>query len=192
MERVILARHGESEFSARALVNGDAAAGVRLTERGREEARRLGAEVASDGIDLAVVSEFARTAETAELALEGRDVPWIVVPDLNDPRVGEFEGGPLAAYREWAWAHGSRDEPPGAGESRWAVLGRYARGFRTVLERPERVALVVVHALPVAYALAPPAPRMGMVEHAVPYRLDAGELREAVERIEAWCAEPSW
>ena len=102
MESVILARHGESVFSARQLVNGDVGVSGPLTERGEEEARALGRAIADDSIDLCVTSEFERTRQTADLALEGRHVPRLVVPDLNDPRYGRFEGGALDA-EDVAW-----------------------------------------------------------------------------------------
>ena len=86
MDSVILARHGESVFSARHLVNGDAAVAGPLTERGEEEARELGRAIAADRIELCVTSEFERTQQTANVALEGRDVPRLVVAELNDPR----------------------------------------------------------------------------------------------------------
>ena len=197
MERAILVRHGESEFSASGLVNGDAGVACPLTSRGVEQARRLGRELAEEEIDVCVTTEFERTRETAEIALEGRAVPRVVVPELNDPRYGRYEGGPLAEYLEWAHRHGSGDVPPGDGERRDAIARRYAAGYRKVLERPERVALVVAHSLPVAYivmALAgrDPAPEADLVEHTKPYRVTHEELERAVERIEAWCAAPTW
>lgn len=194
MERAVLARHGESEFSARGLVSGDLAVSCPLTARGREEARLLGETLAGEPIGLCVTSEFERTRQTAELALAGRDVPVLVVPELNDPDYGAFEGGSLDEYREWARSHGSRDEPPGGGESRLDIVGRYARGFRIVLDRPERTILVAVHSLPISYVLAgeAPAPRVPLVEHARPYPVTADELRAAVERMEEWVAEPTW
>ena len=194
MELAILARHGESEFSARALVNGDIGVACPLTERGRDEARILGELLTGEKIDLCVTSEFERARETADVALAGRDVPRLVLPELNDPNYGEFEGALLEDYRAWAWSHGSADEPPGGGESRLAIVGRYARAFRIVLDRPERTVLVVSHALPVAYVLAgePPTPRVPVVDHAKPYRVSPRELRAAVERLEEWCAAPSW
>ena len=197
MERAILARHGESEFSARRYVNGDVTVAVALTEQGVEEAQLLAAEIARDEIDLCATSEFERTKQTADIALGGRDVPRVVIPELNDPRYGEYEGGPLDAYLEWAHAHGSREVPPGDGEARHAIAGRYAAGFRKVLERPERTVLVVAHSLPLAYVLMSlegdgPAPKARLIEHAKAYRLTAEELERAVERIEAWCAAPTW
>lgn len=192
MERAILARHGESEFSARGLVSGDLAVSCPLTPQGEEEARLLGETLADEAIDLCVTSEFERTRQTAELALAGRNVPMLVVPELNDPFYGEFEGKGLDAYREWAWSHGSRDEPAGGGESRLSIVARYVLGFRAILGRPEEAVLVVAHSLPIAYVLHEPRQRMPMVKHARPHRLRGGELRAAVDRMEAWCAAPTW
>jgi broad specificity phosphatase PhoE len=197
MERAILARHGESEYSSRLLVSGIPASPVRLTARGRDEAARLGAELVDDRIDLCVVSEFLRTQETADIALAGRDIPRLVIRDLNDPNYGEFEGRALDDYRFWAAGRRSSEEPPGAGESRVAIVSRYARGFRRVLGRPETTVLVVGHSLPIAYVLAAvrgddPAPIVPLVEHATAYRLAAADLERAVGRLDAWSAAPTW
>jgi probable phosphoglycerate mutase len=194
VELAVLARHGESEFSARGLVNGVVGVGCPLTSRGEEEARLLGRALADEAIDLCVVSEFERTRQTADVALAGRDVPRLVAPELNDPQYGAFEGGPLEEYRTWARSHGSSEHPPGGGESRRAIVERYARGFRRLLDRPEPTVLAVIHSLPIAYALSGEAPSriLPLVEHAVAHRLSAGELLEAVERLEEWIAEPSW
>jgi broad specificity phosphatase PhoE len=88
MERLILARHGQTDWNVRRLLNGDPAARVVLTPQGREEARRLGEELAGDAIDLCVVTPLARTHETADEALRGRDVPRMVVEELADPLYG--------------------------------------------------------------------------------------------------------
>ena len=197
MVTAILSRHGESHGSVRGLVNGDPRAAVGLTRAGEEQALALGRELQGEPLDLCVVSEFPRTRQTAELALDGRPVRIEVWPELNDPRYGEFEGGALDRYREWAWTHGSTDTAPGGGESRHGIVGRYAAGFRRLAERPERTVLVVAHSLPLAYMLAAvrgeePAPRIDLVEYARPYRLTQQELRAAVEQLEAWCADPTW
>jgi 2,3-bisphosphoglycerate-dependent phosphoglycerate mutase len=195
VERAILVRHGESEFSARRAVSGDPAAACPLTADGRVQASALAPEITHDGPDLCITSEFARTQETADLILAGRGVPRLVVPDLNDPRAGAFEGRPLDDYVAWAHSHGPLDEPPGGGESRAAIVSRYARGFRTVLERPEATILVVIHSLPIAYVRAAaegrdPTAAMGLVPYCEAYRLTRGELEEAVSRLERWAVRP--
>jgi probable phosphoglycerate mutase len=197
MHTAILARHGESEMNTRDALNGSADAAVRLTPAGEEQARRLGAALAAEPIGFCATSALARARQTAELALAGRDILTEAWPELNDPGYGAFEGGPFLAYREWAWAHGSADVPPGDGESRHAVVTRYAEAFRRVLDRREDVVLVVAHSLPLAYILgaidgAAPARRMQLVDYATPHRLDAPALSDAVARLEAWCAAPTW
>lgn len=196
MERLILARHGETDWNTRELLNGDPAVDVHLTEKGREEARRLGDGLAGEPVDLCVTSGFPRTVETAELALAGRTVPRLDVADLGDPDYGDFEGRAIEDYRAWASANPS-SAAPGRGESRQAIVTRYVRGFRLLLARPEPTILAVLHSLPVGYALAAregqaPAPRVPLVANARPYRFTRAELECAVELLEGWCASPTW
>ncbi len=197
MESAILVRHGESVFSERGLVNGLVGVRCPLSARGVAQADRLAAELAGEEIDRCATSELGRTRETADLVLAGRAVPRIVLPELNDPLYGRYEGGPLASYLEWALASDSAAEPPGGGEARRAIVSRYAAGFRKLLARPERIALIVTHSLPIAYLLLAvsgrdPAPRVPLVEYATAHRLTGDELERAVARLEAWCAAPSW
>ncbi len=197
MESAILVRHGESDFSARGLENGRIDVRCPLSERGAAQARALAAELAGEEIDLCATSEFERTRETADLVLAAKTVPRIVLPELNDPVYGRYEGGPLASYLEWALANDSAAEPPGGGEARRAIVARYAGGFRQLLARPERVVLVVTHSLPIAYLLLAvsgrdPAPRVPLVEYATAQRLTHDELERGVARLEAWCAAPTW
>lgn len=197
MERVVLARHGESERSVDGITNGDPAVRVLLTATGREEARNLGRELAGDPIDLCVTSEFERAEETADLALEGRDVPRLVLADLNDIGFGEFEGRPLTDYRAWAHAHRPEDICPGGGESRVQTVARYVHGYRAILARPEETILLMAHGLPVRYVLdavegRDPAPRVEQIPYAEPFRLTRAELERAVERLASWVRTPAW
>jgi 2,3-bisphosphoglycerate-dependent phosphoglycerate mutase len=195
VERAIFVRHGESEYSARELVNGDPSVVVGLTEGGKQQARWLYDRLASEPIDLCVVTEFGRTRETADAALGDRPVPRIVVRDLNDPFYGAFEGKPLKEYRKWAGTHGPLDVPPGGGEARVAIADRYARAFRFLLERDDDTILVVCHSLPIAFALAAadgrrPSAKMPLVTPAEPHILYEDSLRQAAERIEDWVQDP--
>lgn len=197
MERALLVRHGESVFSARGLATGRVDVHCPLSERGAAQARALAEDIAGEDIDLCVTSELERTRETADIALAGRRVRRLVLPELNDPLYGRYESGPLDAYLEWALANDSATEPPGGGERRQALVARYAAGFRRIVERPERAILVVTHSLPIAYILMAlagrdPAPRVPLVEYAKVYAISAHELAQAVAGLEAWCAAPSW
>lgn len=196
MKRLLVARHGESEFSLKQLVNGDPGVACPLTEAGRAQARALGEALAAEPIDLCAVTEFERVRETAQLALAGREVPFVVVPELNDPRYGEFEGGQLAAYREWVWERGPLDAPAG-GEHRGELALRYAKGFRMLLARPEETILLVAHSLPIAYlrdAAAGQAPRsrIDMVDYAELLELDRSGVERALTVLEDWAAAPTF
>jgi broad specificity phosphatase PhoE len=197
MDEVILARHGESELSVVGTVNGDPAVACALTDLGEQQARRLGERLADVEIDLCVTSEFERVRQTADLALAGRDVPRLALPELNDVRFGRFEGGTLANYREWAGANEPTVEAPGGGESRAATVQRYAAGYRKILARPERTVLVVAHGLPIRYVLnaladEDPVPLVEQVAYAEPYRVPREDLERAVDRLEHWAAQPAW
>ena len=196
MDSVLLARHGESVRSVDGRVNGDPRVPAGLTAAGRAQAQALGELFAGRPVDLAVTSAFPRTIETADIALAGRDVPRLVLDDLNDLVFGSFENASLAEYRAWVRAHGPEDAPPG-GESRAASVRRWVRGFRTVLERPERTVLVVSHGMPIRYLLAAadgaaPTALAEELGYAEPHELGAAELARALGTLAAWCAAPAW
>ena len=185
----VIARHGESVLNLERRVNGDPSRRVDLTERGREESRQLGTQVANIPLDVCVHTRFTRTRETAEIALAGRDVPFAVEPLLDDIDVGDFDGAPLEEYRAWKHGH-PRHVPFPGGESLDDAARRYAAGFRRLLERPEATVLVVCHEIPLRYALngavgsdSLDGPAHELV-NAVPYLFDEDGLERAVTGIE--------
>src|ERR687896_1028854 len=189
MRLFVVARHAESVLNTERRVNGDPSRRVDLTERGREEARQLGTQVANIPLDVCVHTRFSRTRETAEIALTGRDVPLAVEPLLDDIDVGDFDGAPLAEYRAWKYGH-PRDVPFPGGESLDDAARRYAAGFRRPLERPEGSMLAVCHEIPLRYALngavgsdSLDGPAHELV-NAVPYLFDEAGLERAVAGIE--------
>jgi probable phosphoglycerate mutase len=197
VERAILTRHAESVFNVVDVANGDVDQPGGLTPLGREQAAALGEALRGERIDLCVTSEFERARATADEALAGRDLPRVVLPALNDPLLGPYEGKPLEAYRAWAWANPSSSAPGDGGESRVAIVERYARAFRDLLARPEGAILVVAHSLPVAYALGArngqaPSARVPFAGNAVPHPFTAAELERAVRVLEGWLAAPDW
>ena len=196
MRELWAARHGESEFSLAQRVNGDPGIACPLTPAGREQARALGERLAEVAIGLCAVTEFERVRQTAELALAGRRVPFLVVPELNDPRYGAFEGGPLDAYREWVWGRGPLEAPDG-GEHRGELAARYARGLRVLLGRPEETVLLVAHSLPLAYLRdaaegRAPRSRTDQVVYAEAFRLGADGVERAADVLEAWAEAPAF
>ena len=120
---VILLRHGQSDWNEKNLFTGWV--DVRLTDKGREEARRGGELLRERGLlpDVLYTSLLTRAIETADLALLAADRAWIpVVRDwrLNERHYGDLQGKDkaqtLAEYGEeqfMLWRR-SFDVPPPA------------------------------------------------------------------------------
>ncbi len=173
------------------MTNGNPATPGGLTATGREQARELGRLLVHEPVDLCITTDFQRVQETASLALAGRTVPTLVLPDLNDLRFGALEERPLEEYRAWVREHGVRACLPGGGESQAAAARRYCAGFRTLLSRPEQTILVVTHGFPICFVLRAvlgedPVPGARQPEHATPYPLPGTALALAVHRLENW------
>jgi broad specificity phosphatase PhoE len=188
MRLFVLARHAESTLNHENRINGDPLVQADLTEVGQAQARLLGQELSALPIDLCVYSRFDRTRVTAELALEGRAVPALEGPLLDDVDVGKLEGWTLDDYRAWKRAH-TRSEPFPGGESLDGAARRYAHAFRRLLERPEQVIFVVAHEIPIRYALNAAANSGELdapvhdVPNATPHLFDDSSLEAAASRI---------
>jgi broad specificity phosphatase PhoE/ribonuclease HI len=154
--RLLLVRHGETEFTARRLYSGrgDAA----LTDRGLAQARAVAARVGP--VAAVVTSPLSRCARTAELIAEAAGgVPVRVDPDLVECDFGKWEGLSFAQVSErWPeemrkWLASPAVAPPD-GESFDEVAVRVSRAVERVRsECPgERVA-VVSHVSPIKLVL---------------------------------------
>jgi broad specificity phosphatase PhoE len=189
MRLYVIARHAESTLNHERRVNGDPSVPVPLTEQGREEARQLGIQIANVPLDACVHTRFARTRETAEVALAGRDVPFLVEPLLDDIDVGDLDLAPVDEYRTWKRSH-TRSEPFPGGESLDDAADRYARAWATLLELPHAVVFVVCHEIPLRYALNGAGGSDSLdgpvheLRNAAPYLFSEGDLERAVTGIE--------
>jgi probable phosphoglycerate mutase len=184
----VLSRHSQSVLNVQRLVNGDPTLDVPLTPEGEQAARALGHTVANVPIGVCVHTRFPRTRETARIALDGRDVPFVEEALFDDIYVGELEGKTIDDYRAWKAAHTRRDRFPG-GESLDEAAGRYAAGFRALLARPERTIFVVCHEIPIRYAVNAAGgsddldgPEHG-IPNATPFLFDEAALGRAAARI---------
>ena len=188
MRLFLLVRHGQSLFNVDDVVNGDPSLDRGLSKQGIEEAERLAGELAALPLDLVVVSPFPRAVQTANIALDARDVPHLVDEELGDVRIGELEGASLDAYRD-APAHSNRKERFPGGESLDEAALRYAGACERLLARDEPVTLVVCHEIPVRYVVNAAAGSdelngpLRYVANATPYLFDEVSLRRAVDRI---------
>lgn len=149
-----LIRHGRTTFNNLGLVNGDPQVPVELDDVGREQCRVAGQSLAGRHFDLAIRTRFQRTGQSLALILDGRNVPIVEYPQFDDVRLGEFESGPVDAYRAWRHSHTPDDPPPGEGESRVGALYRYTRAYERMLAEDEADAiLAVIHDVPIRFML---------------------------------------
>ncbi len=148
MRRILLARHGETEWNALGRLQGHT--DIPLNEVGRAQARALAASVAAAGIAAVVTSDLARARETGEIvaAALGLGAPAID-PDLRERRFGEFEGLTRdecaerhpEAWRAWQARIGG---PPGA-EPRERAIERVAAALSRLAAAGGGPLLVVTH-----------------------------------------------
>lgn len=150
--RLILVRHGESEWNALGRVQGQA--DPPLHPRGREEARRAAPLVRALEPREAVTSDLRRAVETAALLVEDArpDPRWreCAMGDWTGRSAAELyaePGGHFTAWRE------GRADPPG-GESWDEVCARVADAARDLRASGAERVLVVTHGGPVRAACA--------------------------------------
>jgi probable phosphoglycerate mutase len=123
MSEIVVVRHGETEWSAASRHTSHT--DLPLTERGRERARALAAQLATREFALVLCSPLLRARETCELAGFGEVAE--ICADLHEWDYGEYEGLTTPQIREsnpgWSlW----RDGCPG-GEFPWRVKERADR-----------------------------------------------------------------
>ena len=153
----VFARHAESAANVGHVLSTDPSRPVALTERGRAQARALGAQLANVPIDLAVSSRLLRTRETVSIALDGRRVPVLTEPGLDEIQAGDLDGRPMEAYWDWVGQHTAADRLP-HGERVDDALRRYGGALRRLLARAGSVTLVVTHELALRHVAGAAAP----------------------------------
>jgi probable phosphoglycerate mutase len=92
---VLLIRHGESQpaVEGRSFDLVDGHGDPALSSEGREQAARVCARLAGEGVDAIYVSKLRRTAETAAALAAALDLRMVVDPDLHEVFLGDWEGG---------------------------------------------------------------------------------------------------
>lgn len=151
MTRIILTRHGETDWNVQHRIQGST--DVPLNENGMEQARRLAARLSGVDIHAAYSSDYQRAENTARIVLEPHNgLPLYLSEDLRERSWGDLEG---LQWDEIQKKHpdavrgvtsGSLDFAPPNGESKKTVINRIMRIMgRIVRMHPEHTVLVVTH-----------------------------------------------
>ena len=159
MGTVLLVRHGETTWNREGRVQGWAP--TPLTERGREQARTLGAHLADDGVDRVVASDLRRAAETARFVGRATDAPLAFDRGWRERGFGVyqgldyralFEGHPEFALSEVGYAAATAE--PEGGESLLAARERVLDALdRLVADLDGETVAVVTHGGPIRMVL---------------------------------------
>ncbi|MFB9950604.1 histidine phosphatase family protein [Rhizobium puerariae] len=144
MKRILLVRHGESEWNALRRLQGQADIG--LSERGERQAHALRSMVATYRPDLVLASDLKRAVHTAELL----GFPNAIrEPLLREQDVGVWTGIEIAhlmdetpeAYADWR----AGTFVPENGESWGDFRTRIATATEKALSAPAKTVLIVCH-----------------------------------------------
>lgn len=148
--RLYYLRHGQTTWNA----DGNRYAGasdVPLTEIGIEQARQGAALIRDIEFDAVFCSGMSRALETAKLALDGRDVPIVQDPRLNEMSYGSWEGKTHAEIlaepdNQWqGWVTDPDAHRPGkSGELASELVARVTAFLFDVMQ-PGRTVLAVAH-----------------------------------------------
>jgi broad specificity phosphatase PhoE len=90
MTRVLLIRHAAVELAGNII--GGRSTGIRLSECGREQARRLVMTLRSERIRSIYASPRERARETAQAIAEERRIPVEIAPELDEIDYGDWTG----------------------------------------------------------------------------------------------------
>ncbi|MGZ3424358.1 MAG: histidine phosphatase family protein [Polyangiales bacterium] len=172
MKRLLLVRHGETEWNRQGRFQGHT--DIELNEEGRAQARSLAARLLGKDIVAVASSDLRRAHETAKILAEPLSLPVAAVdPDLRERSYGAFEGLTreecMERYPE-AW---KAAEAPGA-EPRHLVTTRLARSVTRLLDAHGRAharIVIVSHGGAIRQFLhgaigiaVPPIPNLGVYE----------------------------
>lgn len=83
-------RHGKTDWNVAYRLQGGT--DIPLNEEGREMAREAAEKYRDVHLDICFVSPLVRARETAQLLLEGREIPVVVDQRLREMSFGEYEG----------------------------------------------------------------------------------------------------
>jgi broad specificity phosphatase PhoE len=141
MTRVLLIRHGETDWNAAGRWQGRAP--VPLNEVGMEQSRRLGRYLAAHSarIDVLYSSDLKRAMQTAAAVAVPQGLTVLPEPGLREVDLGDWQGLTRAEAEAWdgeryaAYLAARGSSPPPNGESWNQVKARARRAFDIVTAR---------------------------------------------------------
>jgi probable phosphoglycerate mutase len=149
--RLLLARHGETDWNAEHRWQGHTDTPLSLL--GRRQAELLRERLAAEPLAAAYASDLSRARDTATAALVGRDVPLTLRPALREINLGEWQGLTTPEIRQrWPgqlerfWGAADPTARPLGGETREELQARIAAAVQEIAAaHPAGQVLIVSH-----------------------------------------------
>ncbi len=140
--RLFFVRHGETDWNVSRRIQGQV--NIELNEFGRHLARETAKGLKEIPFDVCFTSPLGRAKETAEIILEGRNVPIVEADKITEMAFGEYEGG-CCSQAGWNLPEGFRKffhdpagyEAPKNGEDFYDMKRRTAEFLDDLLKDEE-------------------------------------------------------
>jgi len=88
--KIYFLRHGQTDWNAQRRIQGHT--NIPLNKTGIEQAKKAKEELDKIEFDICFTSPLDRARQTAEIVLEGRNIPIELAPEIMERNFGEFEG----------------------------------------------------------------------------------------------------
>ncbi len=191
MDRLIVARHAESEYNGKGLISADPSSPRSpLTQHGRRQAQQLADRLGAERIDVSVTSGTLRAVQTAKIVASALSIPVVKTSLLDDPPAGIFEDGPVEVFAEWMSGCDPDAFVPGTSTSLRDSAQRYFDAVTMLLTRSERTGLTIAHAPALRWIVqaaqgrtAPLNYRHPLFGHADPVEVDVLALRSRLDTL---------
>ena len=150
MNRLLLVRHGETEWNAAGRIQGRS--DLPLNETGRWQAERLAPRLKDEKLAAAVSSDLQRACQTAQAILAHHpEIDLQTDPRLREMDFGEWDGLTFEQVRERypgearRWLEGWEEFAPPGGESFSQFVERVAAFYREIKDSADGTTLITAH-----------------------------------------------
>lgn len=149
MKKLIIVRHGETDFNVANVVQGRGL-NPALNDTGRFQAVRFYKHYQHHPIDFIFTSTLRRTQQTVTWFL-AKGIPWQPMHHLDEISWGDLEGKPASEVRDRfqklldAWNKGDLDQKSSGGESPLELQAKHRRFIEHYRSTPHENILICSH-----------------------------------------------
>ncbi|MDN5203225.1 histidine phosphatase family protein [Fulvivirgaceae bacterium BMA10] len=148
-KKIYLIRHGQTDFNKNGMVQGSGV-DAPLNETGRKQAESFYQSYRNMAFDKVYISALQRTFQSVHKFIKEENLPYEILPDLNEISWGEKEGQSFSGHDHnhylsvtESWRSGQVDLAIGGGESPVEVKDRVSSAFDYILSKPDEEKILV-------------------------------------------------